>query len=282
MESIRWVGLDMDECIGSVMPLYIFLAEFINHLGVSILPTLRSLLIQSEFSGKTWLIRPAMVHLLLRLFEVQQEKKIIGVFLFSNNGSGSLVTFIRYLLNGMVEHLTGNEEGDNLILMSVHAHHESRPANYVKSYDVIQGSLAAHGLPTLASPHDLLFYDDMEHVLKRETPHYVQVRPYKNVTPVENLTQVLSFVSNLMGRDAYELAVNMALKEQTKDRGEFPESLFNPPTLEDTKDDFLQMDTALRYFLQPNPPRKKRPRLTRRLKRSGGGSRSLRKNLDKK
>lgn len=264
MESIRWVGLDMDECIGSVMPIYAFLAEFVNRLGPAVLPTMRSILIQSELSGKTWLLRPAMVHLLLRLFEVQQEKKIVGVFLFSNNGSESLVTFVRYLLNGLVTYLTDNEEGDNLILMSIHAHHESRPANYIKSYEVIQGCLAAHGLPTLASPHDLLFYDDMPHVLKGETPHYIQVRAYKNVTPIPNLVDAFSFFPNLIGRDAYEAVIKMALKDQAKDHKEFPDSLFHPPTLEETQSDFLQMDTGLRRFLQPKPPRKKRPRLTRR------------------
>lgn len=250
----------MDECVGSVMPLYAFLAEFVNRDGPNVLPTMRALLIHSELSGKTWLLRPAMVHLLLRLFEAQKAKQIVGVFLFSNNGSGSLVTFIRYLLNGLVAFLTDDEEGENLILMSVHAHHESRPANYVKSYEVIQGSLAAHGLPTLASPHDLLFYDDMAHVLKDETPHYVQVRAYKNITPVPNLVEVFAFFNNYLGTDVYESIVNMALRDQTKDRSEYPDQVFQPPTLEETQTDFLQMDAALRHFLQSKPPRK-RPRM---------------------
>ena len=192
MASVRWVGFDMDECIGSVMPLF----YFVESMDLADMLRVADALIVSEERGATWLIRPALREILLLLGRTYFAKQIQGAFILSNNSSELLVNFIAVLLNRWIRHLFQLAEDPLVFVMGISASSSVRLAlgeemTYVKSFDVVQHCLGSYGFPPCSSPSDLLFFDDQPHVLAGEIPHYCRVRAYHNQTPVWRLQEVL-------------------------------------------------------------------------------------------
>lgn len=192
MTSVRWVGFDMDECIGSVMPLF----YFVESMDLADMLRIADALIVSEERGVTWLIRPALREILLLLGRTYFAKQIQGAFILSNNGSELLVNFMAVLLNRWIRYLFQLSEDPLVFVMGVSASSSVRLAlgdkmTYVKSFDVVQHCLGSYGFPPCSSPSDLLFFDDQPHVLANEIPHYCRVRAYHNQTPVWRVQEVL-------------------------------------------------------------------------------------------
>ena len=208
MASVRWVGFDMDECIGSVMPLF----YFVESIDIADMIRAADVLIDSEESGSTWLIRPAMKEVLRLLGGAYFAKQIQGAFLLSNNGSELLVNFIAVLFNRWIRRIFLLSEEPMMFVMGVSASSSVRLAlgaemSYVKSFDVVQHCLGSYGFPPCSSPSDLLFFDDQPHVLAGEIPHYCRVRAYHNQTPVWRVQKALGmFVPESVATVAAEAA----------------------------------------------------------------------------
>lgn len=240
----KWVGFDMDECIGSVMPLY----AFVSGLDNAHMPGLLRTLYKSEKRGTTWLIRPAIYDALRMLYRAWQRGAVLGAFIFSNNGSQSLVTFIAAYLNSWMVRQFVDPTAAHIFQMAVCRGSPLRsPQSLVKSYKEIQGSLAGAGLPLLDGPQDLLFFDDMDHALMEEIPNYVKVRPYMNQCPLENVINGLRDCSSILGAEEWERRVDRARSYEKMENGH--EYLATPPTAAETASDRTVFQAAFRRFL---------------------------------
>lgn len=221
--SVRWVGFDMDECIGSVMPLY----EYIENLQYCVKTqkerdelwlALAKALYESERSGKTWLLRPAMMNALLTVYNAWQTRKIKGAFVYSNNGSANLVRFISFWMNVCIQQLFGLRDIPDIFQMAIWSSAPCRQRyGMVKSFESIQACLLAHNLPECSSVNDLLFFDDMSHVLESQIKHYVKVPPYFNHTPAMLLIEALSTIGNKLSCTRWTTIANKSLDQQIGD-----------------------------------------------------------------
>ena len=197
----------MDECIGSVMPLY----YFVESIDMAKMLEVADALIVSEERGATWCIRPALREVLLLVGRAYFAKQIQGAFILSNNSSELLVNFIAVLLNRWIRYLFQLAEDPLVFVMGISASSSVRLAlgaemNYVKSFDVVQHCLGSYGFPPCSTPSDLLFFDDQPHVLAGEIPHYCRVRAYHNQTPVWRIQEVLgAFVPSSAAAEAAHL-----------------------------------------------------------------------------
>ena len=181
---VRWVGFDMDLCVGSVMPLM----PIVTHLRDSPFGRdwLMKVLYKSERKYTTWFVRPALFTFLNSLACAMDSGLIEGAFLFSNNGSKELVEFMADFFNYCFEPPL------QLFQMACYANTPARlPYGIVKNYEVIQKCLAAKGLPLCNSKNDLLFFDDLCHALQQEILHYVQVPAYVYETRKEAVLNMI-------------------------------------------------------------------------------------------
>lgn len=250
--AIRWVGFDMDECIGSVGPMYTFLTT------TQPAHPYEFLLAETELLRNTWLFRPVMKKVLRVLWQAQKQEKIYGCFIYSNNGSQELVNFVRNTLNMMIKMLYKLPDVPNMFQMAVSYYHVCRP-DEVKDYAGIVRCLKYHKLPPPTSTNDLLFFDDLQHALQNEIPHYVQVQPYWNRMPVDMLA---SAIGNVVG---IELPIKAAQKQEQEDLGHL-DYVLEPQPENDYETDVAQWLGAIKEFLK-----KKRPSNTTKNNTVGGG-----------
>jgi hypothetical protein len=173
--NVRWVGFDMDECLGSFMPLWSFV-ELPKKVHVNTSEYIAA--IAKRIGEKPLqLFRPRIPELVRKLKSAQQNGRIAGCFILTNNGSKELAETVRLALNHMA--------GTNLFRVAWHRYSpcRQRSENPRKDWDTIQACLRASGLPTMSHRSDLLYYDDQEHVLASEIPQYVLVPEYLVETP---------------------------------------------------------------------------------------------------
>jgi len=255
--ATRWVGFDMDECIGSLAPMYTFLTV------TKPVHPYEFLLAETELLRHTWLFRPIMKKVLRALWQAHKHEKIYGCFIYSNNGSQELVNFARDTLNMMLKMLYKLPDVPNIFKMAVSFYHVCRP-DEVKDYAGIVRCLKYHKLPPPTSPNDLLFFDDLQHVLQNEIPHYVQVRPYLNRMPVEMLAAAIGGVVGI------ELPLKAAQKQEHEDL-EHLDYVFEPQPDDEYAADEAQWLGGIKEFLK-----KKRPSNTIKNVQGGGRNRTRR------
>jgi hypothetical protein len=264
----RWVGFDMDECLGSFMGLWPF---------CELLPKSMNFLERSEYyqavaeriseSSKHWLFRPGLDRLLTALVAAQRKGQIVGCFILSNNGSAELVEMVRLIMNHRASR--GSTPGTPLFLAGWHRFAKCRRGNTSKEYDLIQNCLASQGLPLITGANDLLFFDDMRHLLTDQIPHYIQVQPYFNYTPVEVVMMELMpvFKRLRISMDRIQSIVEAGKKEEADDLVDDTSLLPYPPSAGTNSQVFIR---ALADFLKTTPETR---RTTRRYKRTSGKTR---------
>jgi hypothetical protein len=237
----RWVGFDLDECIGSVMPLYAFVKEFSYNFEL-----LAEDLYNSEATGETWLLRPAIYDALRFLYRGVRAGKIYGAFILSNNSSKELVQFIGYYCNFWIRKKFEDAPSD-VFKMAIHRGSPLRSPNSLeKSLREIQRALSLARLPLLTNVRDLLFFDDMVHVLTSEIPGYVQVRPYLNTCPVSQIAQAFRQCAFYAGEARWKSLVETALQYEKSDKDSI--SIVTRPTLEETIADQNMFRAAFQGF----------------------------------
>ena len=252
--DIRWVGFDMDECIGSVMPLY----DFIHKLrGQEDFLQMCDSLYESEITGRTWLFRPAIFKALRLLWAAYDRGAIQGAFILSNNSSDALVQTVGIMLNVFIQRLVNKEHATLVFQLAISMGSPCRAAfGDVKSYEVVQHSLSAHNLQPCTSPEHLLFFDDMSHVLQSQIPHYVRVPPYFNHIDVMIIADVLDPLGE--ARDDWQSAVDGAKARQTRDvvaaRLEDIAYILTPQETEQTEEDETMFRKAFQDFLGTGRP----------------------------
>jgi hypothetical protein len=250
----KWVGFDMDECIGSLMPLYAFVTKLPKayiangSTAENAFENMKSALYLSENYKMTWLVRPAFYDALLHLYNAYKRGVIYGAFIFSNNGSQELVDFMVYYCNGWMARKFNDFSRPAIFKMGVCRGSPLRsPGSLVKSLSEIQTALARKGLPRLEKGTDLLFFDDMVHVLSGEIKDYVQVRPYLNLCPLEKVVVALSGLEDKVGSEAWRAIVRLAQHYSLEDRDAGYVKL--PPTVKEILMDKMMFHQAFGRFL---------------------------------
>ncbi len=237
----------MDECIGSLMPLYAFVTGMPEGAARN---ALKNVLYASERLKTTWLIRPAMYTACEMLYNAHKAGAIYGAFIFSNNSSQGLVDFVADFLNGWMTRRFSDYKRLSVFKIGVCRGSPLRSAGSLeKSISEIQRVLAGRGLPLLTDVNDLMFFDDLVHTLTAEIPNYVQVRPYMNYCPLDRVITALSECEATVGKEAWSAIVEKARRYDAEDRGR--EYLTTPPTVRETIADEEMFRQAFRRFLGP-------------------------------
>lgn len=254
----RWVGFDMDECLGSFMPLHSFIDNIPRVLAASnpkidlkeVMFAMLEQIINSEMRKDTWMLRPAMIDALKYVYKAHKSGFIEGAFIFSNNGSEELVNFVGLLCNGILWRLFSDVEQTRIFKMCIHYGSPFRSNDGVKDFQNIQNCLAGYELPLLSSPDDLLFFDDLEHVLASESRHYVKIRPYFNYTPIDHVAYALSYLQLFMDFTDWADIYNIGLEYQKEDLRSLRQYIPEKPDADETKEDRQIIKAVFRGFFE--------------------------------
>jgi hypothetical protein len=232
------------------------------------------------FSDRVWLLRPDLDPLLAALLQAKQTGKITGCFILTNNGSENITEIVRQMLNFRAQTLmSGGKSTVNtpVNLFSIYWTRGSpcrkKHGVFVKSINSIQDCLATAGLPTINRIGDLLFYDDSEHQLSKEIPHYSQVKAYNHYTPVSLIFMEIKGIMERFGidRQTIDYIYKYAQLLEDKDLKENRALIQRAPSEKEASGYSLLQDFA--HFLQGSPVRKSKMGVTKGTK----GSKTTRK-----
>ena len=180
-KRIRYIGFDMDECLGNVHPLHPFTNEFMTREKADIATVNRAAaaLATCERVRRTGFLRPCIPDVMCAVYDAVKSRQIRSAFLFSNNSNHSLVEFVRILLETVVQQERRLNERPRLFEMAISFQSPERgEPTGIKDWASITNSLAYHGLPLPTTKNDLLFFDDKTHALTPEIAHYTVVPAY--------------------------------------------------------------------------------------------------------
>jgi hypothetical protein len=268
----RWVGFDVDECLGSFMPLwpYVdFLAERIpKDKKETLLDEIVKRISDANAAGRIWIFRPGLDALLMDLFTAFQKHQITGCFLLSNNASKSLIEAVRRMLNYRIRKLTGQES--NMFVTGWHRSAPSRRGDETKNFTLIQRSLHHAKLPKLLNRTDLLFFDDIDHVLQGEIQHYVKVPPYVFVTPHMNVFRVLQslFTEQEVPKHLLDEAIKQGDLFEQQDHKDRFYKFVSPPGNLDTSHFRKGFQAFLRGTLSDSKTRRISPKKRKQTRKS--------------
>jgi hypothetical protein len=192
----------MDECVARVMSIRIFAKDF----GTEAVAVH---LAESELRGKTWLLRSGIAGVLEATAAAMKAGQIYGAFLYSNNGSSTTVRCVVALLNILTERATGVRP----FLYGFSRDAAARTGQREKSYADLCNCLHVVDAPLPTTKDDLLFFDDLDHILATEIPNYVVVPKYWGVTTVMQVAEALAPIREAIGDDLFNDTLGRALSE---------------------------------------------------------------------
>lgn len=270
MQIHRWVGFDMDECLGSFMSLWSYCDILLKQLDAQTQDRLLTAMARriSETHGH-WLFRPDLQKLLNALRRAHDSHQITGCFILSNNGSAGLVELVRRILNvrtGSVE-----DPRTGLFYAGWHRFAPCRANRVSKTFEGVKACLRSAGLPGPTTVGDLLFYDDLEHVMHKEIPHYVQVPAYFHTTPHRLVFRDLKPIFQREGipKDLVDRAFAEGETAETADLREDRDLIPRPPSASETAEHMSVFMEGFRRFMEarrtPAHTRRSRHTPTRRL-----------------
>jgi hypothetical protein len=234
---VRWVGFDMDDCVGNVMPA----AGFVSKFGPE---TVAHTLYPFEITGETWLLRPGFSRVVEAVAKAYKNNQIEGAFLYSNNTSSKTVEFAKHLLNKIASETVGVTP----FRAAFHRGAAARSSESDKRFEDVCNLLHVADLVPPTSSNDILFYDDQFHPLATEIAHYVRVPKYGIRMPYKNMNAAME---SLLPTDPVmfnRVAIYTAIMEDEV----LPESILPdcPPVDDTVIDHFLQ---GLERFLDTAP-----------------------------
>ena len=193
-QLVRYIGFDMDDCVGGVHPLHPFTNEFASDKSEAFLEKAAAALALSERERKTDFLRSGITDVFCAVYDAIQQGQIRCAFLFSNNDNQSLVEFTGMLLETMVQRERRLPTRPRLFGMIISVRSPEREPDSkkgnerrgIKDWEAITRCLAYHRLPTPSSKSDLLFFDDKEHALTKEITHYTVVPAYHATSSLED------------------------------------------------------------------------------------------------
>ena len=199
MAQTKWIGFDMDDCIANVTPAY----WFVKLYGAA---KAAPLLLESDRIGQTWLLRSGAQAIVDEVSAAVKDGKVYGAFLYSNNGSESMVELVRLMLNLMSNNV-------NPFKVGFHRGFAAREGGMIKTYEDLCNCLHILDMRLPSSPDCLAFFDNKDQILRSEIKLYRRVRSYRGYTPVQRIAEVLE---NHMSEETFEKAVLAAFQDEFK------------------------------------------------------------------
>jgi hypothetical protein len=245
-----WVGFDMDECLGEFLSLWPFCEIVTERLfKAQQKEYLSAVARRIEESDQHWLFRPGINAVIEQLVQAQTTGKLYGCFILSNNGSQHVVDCIRQILNLRAIRMGSRKD---LFLTGWSRNSSCRKGDMKKSLEEIETCLASEGFPGVRK---LLFFDDMNHVLSREIPDYIQVSAYTYYTPVDLVQHILSpvFQQLRIAPSILQAVMKRAKVMEHADRKDSWLRLSSPSPTKWTD----AMDAILRFFHSPKRTHKR-------------------------
>ena len=180
----KYFIFDMDETLAELYPIYYFIASLrlkelvdedniIEQFPKSLVNTLNNaydtfivnILKEEQSSKPLGILRPGVLNVMEKLYELQKAGKIKYVIIYSNNGHLQSLEFIRDLIH---EHLGTI----NLIKECIHWNHSMRdeerfmrPGAANKTWKVLKNIMVEGNCkaPLQVQPGDVYFFDDLDH-----------------------------------------------------------------------------------------------------------------------
>ena len=202
---IKWIGFDVDECIANGTPVYYFVKAYGAEQLVSLLAT-------SELQGRTWLLRSHIREIVEAVCVAIKEGGVYGAFLYSNNGSQTMVQFVRALLNAIG--LTYDVA--EAFKVGFHKDYVVRFGNSHKNYEDICNCLHVYNLPLPSGPQYLAYFDDRTHILQTQINLYKKVPAYLGRMPVVTLALALQNLQTNNDDLLYHFTVVKAIQDEGK------------------------------------------------------------------
>jgi hypothetical protein len=187
--STRWIGFDMDDCIGNVMPI----ARFVRVFDPKIVA---DTICPYEMCGETWLLRPGMTAVIAAVADATASGAIAGAFIYSNNSSSRTVEFARCLMNAIAAAQKPSQQQPPF-KVGFNRGSVSRSSDLDKNFIDICNMLHCVDLPVPSTPNDVLFFDDQIHPLITEIPHYYRVPKYNTWVSVSRIVSALQSLKTI-------------------------------------------------------------------------------------
>lgn len=179
MESIKWIGFDMDDCLANLY----YLQMFVQAFGVE---PLVEPLVTSEQAKESHFFRDGIVEIVELVANAYTEKKIFGSFVYSNNGNERIPELCLNVLNRIAEKRCGVRP----FLAAFHRNMVGRTGTQDKSWEDLLNCLHVCDLPLPSNKESLVYFDDMNHILGSEIPNYVIVPKFRRVTTPQEIAKV--------------------------------------------------------------------------------------------
>ena len=171
---------DLDETLAEIYTVYYFVASLQTYptMSESLTRNLKNYykkfvkyILIEELIDPLGILRPGILNIMNKLYELYKAGKVKGVIIYSNNGHLYNLEFIRDIIHEYIE-------GD-LICECVHRFHPMRESNN-KTWGELQkiltnGKCKARNV----KPSDVYFFDDLKHDdLHKHLDNYYQVPEY--------------------------------------------------------------------------------------------------------
>lgn len=267
MTQPRWVGFDMDECLGSFMSVWPYCDVLLKGMTAHDQDHLLTRIAQRLAGTHShWLFRPNLRQLLDTLRKAEQTGAIAGCFILSNNGSACLVELVRRILNCYTG--SSNNPTTGLFKAGWHRTAACRRGKTTKTWEQVVDCLTAAKLPAPKHIRDLLFYDDLDHVMATQIPHYVKVPPYFYTTPTATIFRDLKPVFQREGIPMERLmTVRQTAEEmESHDLAENHEIKMQPPTPAEIAGDIGVFMEGFRRFMETGKSTKRSRTANKKMK----------------
>ena len=180
---IKWIGFDMDNCIANITPLTYFIKEF----GYE--PLIEPL-IKEEKVEISQIFRDNIFQIVHAVADAYKQAKITGAFIYSNNSGIENIAFCRDVLNRIAQDYCGVQP----FMKGFSRNDVGRDGSQDKSWSDLMNCFHVYDLPPPSNKESLLYFDDMNHILASEIPHYVIVEKFTATTDLVTLSRIFHSV----------------------------------------------------------------------------------------
>lgn len=203
---------DLDETLAQIYTVYYFVASLQTYpnMSESLTNSLKKAykmfvkkIVKEEIKNPLGVLRPGILHIMKKLYELYIEGKVKGVIIYSNNGHLYSLKFIRDLIHEYI--------GDKFIIECVYRYHHLREKDD-KTWDELKRILTKGKCKARnVNPRDVYFFDDIEHKdLYRNLKNYNQVPEYNFKASFDRIANIYKDI--LVDREFIEILKNEKIK----------------------------------------------------------------------
>lgn len=183
---------DLDETLAQIYTVYYFVASLQTYpnMSKSLTNSLKKAykkfvkkIVEEEITNPLGVLRPGILNIMKKLYELYRTGKVKGVVIYSNNSHLYSLEFIRDLIH---EYIDGE-----LIIECIHRYHHIREKDD-KTWDELKRILTKGKCKARnVNPRDVYFFDDLEHKdLQEHLENYNKVPEYNFKTSFDRIANI--------------------------------------------------------------------------------------------